>query len=426
MSIQDIKSISQIYLKRFETRPPQVLTPILPDTKIIIVIPCYNEPDILSTLQSLAQAEAPLQPVELLIVINAGRNDSQEVLLQNQRSRQQIQQWTVTHMPDFLRCHIVNAEDLPSKHAGVGLARKIGMDEALQRFASIGYDGFIMNLDADCTVASNYFLALEKTWLTQSPDSCLVYFEHDLKTIEDQALKEGIIYYELFLRYYINGLRYAGFPFAFHTVGSCMGARTSTYALSGGMNRRKAGEDFYFLHKVGPLGTVVQLNSTTVYPSARVSDRVPFGTGKAQQDWLEQSDRHRYLYNPEIFEELRTFLRRIPVWYEASLSWEQVKDSSLPHAWDEFLGKQNFGSVWNHLSHTTRSWDAFQKRIFAWLDGFRVLKFIHFARDHYYQSLPAEKSGFTLLQKLRILSAEEVSTAEELLYIFRNLDRQSY
>ena len=97
-----------------------------------------------------------------------------------------------------------------------------------------------------------------------------------------------------------------------------MGSRASTYALSGGMNRRKAGEDFYFLHKIGPLGKIVAVRNTAVYPSARLSDRVPFGTGKAQQEWLVQSNRHRFLYHPQIFEDLRSFLNAIPAWYNSA------------------------------------------------------------------------------------------------------------
>nr|WKN34180.1 glycosyltransferase [Tunicatimonas sp. TK19036] len=426
MSHQDIQQISQVYFKRFKSHPPQLSAPIAPDTKIIIIIPCYNEPDIITTLRSLAQNNPPRYPVEVLIVINAGLQDAPQVYQQNQQTQQQVTQWIEEEQPHFLHCHTIYVDDLPKKHAGVGLARKIGMDEALYRFSTIAYDGFIMNLDADCRVAANYLTALEEAWLTQTLHTCTVHFEHDLETITNANLREGIVYYELFLRYYINGLCYANFPFAFHTVGSCMGARASTYALCGGMNRRKAGEDFYFLHKIAPLGEIVQVRNTTVYPSARLSDRVPFGTGKAQQEWLDQSDRHRFLYHPQIFEELHLFLEAVPAWYEASWNWDKIQTQPLPDIMREFLRDQDFAQVWNNLQSSTRSWTAFRKRFFAWLDGFRVLKYVHYARENGYKSLPAEEAGFTLLQKLRILNSDEELTAEELLEKFRGSDRQGY
>lgn len=40
---------------------------------------------------------------------------------------------------------------LPNKDAGVGLARKIGMDEACYRFESINKNGIILCFDADCS-----------------------------------------------------------------------------------------------------------------------------------------------------------------------------------------------------------------------------------------------------------------------------------
>jgi len=48
-----------------------------------------------------------------------------------------------------------------------------------------------------------------------------------------------------------------------------------SYIAVRGMNRREAGEDFYFLNKLAKLGDIGQIHATTVYPSARPSRRVP-------------------------------------------------------------------------------------------------------------------------------------------------------
>lgn len=47
------------------------------------------------------------------------------------------------------------------------------------------------------------------------------------------------------------------------------------------MNRRRASEDFYFLQALMRGGRLTELGSTRVLPSPRVSQRVPFGTGRA-------------------------------------------------------------------------------------------------------------------------------------------------
>ena len=98
--------------------------------------------------------------------------------------------------------------------------------------------------------------------------------------------------YELHLRYLNLFSRFTGFPYAYHTIGSCFGVRAETYASQGGMNKRKAGEDFYFLHKIIPLGEFREINNTCVIPSPRESDRVPFGTGAAIGKYLFRGIRH--------------------------------------------------------------------------------------------------------------------------------------
>ena len=75
--------------------------------------------------------------------------------------------------------------------------------------------------------------------------------------------------YELHLRYYTHGLRFSNLPYSFQTVGSAMAVRCSAYQKQGGMNKRKAGEDFYFIQKIIALGGYSELNSTTVFPVSK-------------------------------------------------------------------------------------------------------------------------------------------------------------
>ena len=97
----------------------------------------------------------------------------------------------------------------------------------------------------------------------------------------DPKQRLGIQLYEDYLHYYKKALDYAGFPDSIYTIGSAFAVRADAYVKQGGMNRRQAGEDFYFLNKLTKLGKITEINDAYVYPSARVSDRVPFGTGAA-------------------------------------------------------------------------------------------------------------------------------------------------
>ncbi len=102
------------------------------------------------------------------------------------------------------------------------------MDISFNRFAEINENGLIVCLDADCTVSENYLLELSKSEKAGVKGLSL-YYEHPLNDA-DKFEKEAITSYEIFLHYYIQALRYTAYPHAFHTIGSSMAVRTSTYA----------------------------------------------------------------------------------------------------------------------------------------------------------------------------------------------------
>ncbi|MGB0525745.1 MAG: glycosyltransferase, partial [Flammeovirgaceae bacterium] len=331
-----LSQIAQFYQQRFGFKSQLLANPPHPNTQLIITIPCFNEPNLIPTLQSLLECYPTTCQVEVIVGINAGEHVAPEIHVQNQKTKLEFIQWntSIKNPASHLRFQVIDVNDLPAKHAGAGLARKVVMDEALYRFAQLDYDGGIVCLDADCLVSPNYLTELERAFVKNThTQSAALYFEHPYQHEKNQQLKAGISNYELHLRYYIQGLRYAQFPYALHTVGSSMAVRASTYALTGGMNRRKAGEDFYFMHKMMPQGDAIEINSTCVFPSCRMSDRVPFGTGRAQNEWMKNEEKVFYTYHPQIFTELKHFLEALPMWYQN----EHTETLTLPPAMQTFL-----------------------------------------------------------------------------------------
>jgi len=118
--------------------------------------------------------------------------------------------------------------------------------------------------------------------------------------------------YEIFLRYWVLGLQYAQSPWAFHSIGSTMVTTTEAYVGVRGMNRRSSGEDFYFLQKLAKYSGIHSIRETRVFPSARLSDRVPFGTGKRIRRFLSGDPQREYLlYDPRIFGIIRRWLEEV-------------------------------------------------------------------------------------------------------------------
>ncbi|GAA0894061.1 hypothetical protein GCM10009122_37410 [Fulvivirga kasyanovii] len=390
------------------------------DLDMVITIPCYNEPDPIRSLNALLQCDTEGLCIEVIVLINESENAPSDVSIQNRKCYIEIKKWVELHSKTNFCFHVAYKDNLPKKHAGVGLARKIAMDEAVRRLEAIGKpDGIIVCYDADSLCDPNYIRAIHD-YFYANPKSpgCSIYFEHPLQGPLEDNIYKAIVDYELFLRYYVNALRYTGFPYAYETIGSSMAVRSSAYQKQGGMNRRKAGEDFYFLHKIIPLGNFGEINSTRVIPSPRISDRVPFGTGKAVNDW--QKTGQLLTYSVRTFKDLKAFIDNLPKLYKASLENTACFLKDQPESIRQFLTENEFVFHISRINNNAAAKDTFLKQFYQWFDGFKVLKFVHYARDHFYDNCPVAQVASELLS---LAYDHSLHNSKELLLAYRKMDR---
>ncbi len=401
-----ISELASFYQERFGyTAVNPDLLPLAPQLKLIIVIPAFHEfPE--ETFRSLGENDIDGDQVEILLVINHSENAPATIKEFHKKQTDELRRKV---LQNGIKVHVITAFDLPKKHAGVGFARKIGMDLALARFGAINYDGMLVCLDADCTVSSGYLQALLKSE-TEKVNGLSIYFEHPLERVESPEIRQRIISYEIWLRYYINALRWAGYPHSFHTIGSSMAARASAYAKVGGMNRKKAGEDFYFLHKLIPQGRFYDLTEATVFPSARISERVPFGTGRAMLEMQAGTKGFDQLYHPEIFTLLRKFLQTGETIFAEKESWPPL----INEAFEEFGWHPVLEALHGRSSNPQQALTNFNH----WFDGFKVLKLVHYLRDEHFGTLPT-------ITAVNTLFPEAGKNNEEILLSLRNMDKRS-
>ena len=409
------------YLQRHSYFGPFIPVPPRDSTSLIVVIPCYNEPGILDSIVSLYKAARPSFPVEVIVVVNSPLGTDRAAVLQNERTLHQVSRWSAQHSdPDFA-VHAIDVPPFPVKHAGAGFARKTGMDEAAGRFDLLNNErGIIASFDADSTCDPNYFTELEKCFSDDRTNGCTVHFEHPLHHPGNPILNNPIVKYELYLRYFVEAMRYSGFPWSFHTIGSCFAVNSGVYARQGGMNRKKAGEDFYFLHKLFPLGNFTELNSTRVIPSARISDRLPFGTGAAMRRLLGT---HGELptYPPESFEELSDVFGAIEAFYRADDNAISDITGHFSPCMLEYLALKGFAEAVVQANNNSAGPATFKKRFFIWFNGLRILQYLNFARSHGRQDLPVSEAAGALLERKGLIPEK---TETGLLFQYRTMQRE--
>jgi len=376
---------------------------------IIVVIPCYNETEICASVESIARCVPPQCEVEVIVSINAGKSSPDRVKIRNSDSAKQLSELT-EKMPEWLQLFTIMNNELPDKKAGVGLGRKIGMDEAVHRFVSLKKaDGVIVCFDADSQCEANYLCEIESHFKNVDLASASINYAHPIEGDEfAPEIYDAIVQYELHLRYFIRMQKRLRLPYAFHTVGSSMACTVAAYCAVGGMNQRKAGEDFYFIHKLVKYGKHSELNTTCVIPSPRISDRVPFGTGKAVGKMQESNEWQYYSYHPQSFRDLEELVINLPTIYE-----NQKFDSYLPEGVRLFLDSINGASELDRILKNTSDYHSFQKMFWHWFDAFVLMKYLHFVRDWKYADIP-------VLEAVGIVERKNFDDAKQALIYYRS------
>ena len=414
------------YLTRHQLFPVHISEPPSGLLNFIVIIPVYLEDNLIETLVSLYNCERPKSHVEIFLVFNSSESDPEKIKYRNQKTLDQTKAWLEEKNTNEFRFFILHFPDLPKKFAGAGLARKIGMDAAVSRFNQIDHKkGFILSFDADSNCEPDYFTTIESA-ISELPEinGFTLYFEHPLTGSEFKPeVYKAVTQYELHMRYYIQGLRYAGFPYAFHTIGSCFGVTADIYCKQGGMNRRQGGEDFYFLHKVIPQGNFTEINKTTVYPSPRPSTRVPFGTGPVIQKLISGTTELE-TFHPTIFDELKGFIGMTDSFFRKTAEELIPMHRELPQSFQSFIDQEEFVKSLSEINENCASLTSFKKRFFQWFNAFRIFKFLNYCSDKLYPKVKVSEAARKLLDTLEIMHDKDISN-EEILKIYRRYQRQN-
>jgi len=374
-----------------------------------LVVPAYGEEKSLFPLLGSVPA-GPRGNVLIAVVINARGDSPQAVHRANQAVRDRLARElpdvvTISEAPP-IRAHRLPAGTLlvidravPDHYLpdgqGVGLARKIGNDALLalaaaERIAS----PWLHNTDADVLLPADYFDQLADT--DPSGVGAAIY-AYDHRFEEDVDLAEAGRLYEISLRYYVLGLAWAGSPYAFQSMGSCLAIPAASYAAVRGFPRRNAAEDFYVLDKLAKVGGVVRLNGARLSLEGRPSDRVPFGTGRALRDLVEKKggglSRFR-LFHPLVFAHLARWIRVLSA--AASEGSIEAGFAEIPQdnpffragALEEAVRKIGAFEAVRQAIGTSKDGDVLLRRLHTWFDAFRTLKLVHGLRDAGLPSIP--------------------------------------
>ena len=369
-------SIAKRYIEKHKFGNYTIQEPHKGLLHFVVVIPAFREENLLKLQEQLLLIAPKNFLIEVIIVHNFSEQVSPEIKEINKKLFEENLKWCKKNNATNISFYPLKAFDLPKKHAGAGLARKIGMDAAVERFEAVNNpQGIIASLDADCKLHNNYFNNLDGAFANDKITGCILNFNHEKESVKNKPGQlQAILEYELHLRYHKHALKETGYPYYHYTLGSCFAVRAETYCKYGGMNRRKAGEDFYFLQKLFPNESFAFIAEPMVYPSSRLSDRVPFGTGPKLKELTEK--KASMMSHPlESFVAIGKIVTLIndPEFYTGQKSIEVLPESLI-----NFLKEKNIKQKLAEIIKNVSSQEAFIKRFFNWFDGLMLIQFLNF------------------------------------------------
>jgi glycosyltransferase involved in cell wall biosynthesis len=254
------------------------------------------------------------------------------------------------------------------KRHGVGFARKVIMD-FINEMAEP--EDVVVSLDADTTFSQDYLLSIARNFAADKTNVALaVPYYH--RATGDEVTDRAMLRYEIYMRHYFLGMARIGSPYTFAALGSAMAFPVSSYRSIGGMTPKLSGEDFYFLQKMTKFGRIGLWNEEIVYPEARFSDRVFFGTGPAMIKGAAGDWNSYPIYSCTLFDQIQDTYQLLPQLFKETLRTPVVSFMEQTFKEEDPLLP---------LRKNHRDLDHFIRAFHEKFDGLRILQYLKTTHD---------------------------------------------
>ena len=352
-------------------------------SKVYATLPVLNESEnILRLYNELAAQQAV--DWQLVVCVNQPEewwkdNSKIAVCRDNQKTLALLNQLNSERITIIDRCSTGKGW-IGAKH-GVGWARKTAMDHAA---AMALPEEILLGIDADTSYPSGYFSEVVKQ-LEKYPQAMGLSAPYYHPLTGDDAADRSILRYELYMRSYALNMLILRNPYAFTAIGSGMACTVKNYRRVGGLTPKMSGEDFYFIQKLRKAGHIIIALPLKIYPEARYSDRVYFGTGPAMIKGSQGNWSSYPIYAENSFRKIK----------DTYALFEKLYAEDLPTPMDEFID-QNMGltNFWGSMRSNAASVGTFVKACQHRLDGLRILQFLKDDNSNYPESEEAKLMDF--------------------------------
>jgi glycosyltransferase involved in cell wall biosynthesis len=335
--------------------------------KLYIAIPALDELDYLpQTLAALAQQKTEF-PFSVYICVNQpdewwNHKEKIEICQNNQKLLKYLNSSNSSNSFNSLKIIDKTSVGWKNNKHGVGWARKTLFDEIMK---TADDNDVIVSLDADTLFNDCYLQSIGENFAKNKIDVLSVPYYH--KLTEDESANRAILRYEIYLRNYFINMHRIGSPYAFTAIGSAIALKVKTLRKIRNITPLSSGEDFYLLQKLRKMTPISNYNAELVYPAARFSTRVEFGTGPAMIKGSSGNWESYPIYPSALFDKIKETYDIIPQLFTEDKETEFVN----------FLKEQyKTDDLWGPLRKNFKTLPQFTRAFHEKADGLRILQFL--------------------------------------------------
>ncbi|MCD4729714.1 MAG: glycosyltransferase [Bacteroidales bacterium] len=333
--------------------------------KVYVALPAMDEADYLSEFIECLRNQS-FRNFIIVVCVNQPDDwwEDEDRILICQNNKQSIEFLnTINDLDIQLIDRSSTGKGWKGKRHGVGWARKTIMDQIANEAEE---SDIIISLDADTTFGPDYFSSVIGNFKNH-PQSVAISIPYYHELTGDAEKDRAILRYEIYMRYFAINMWRIGSPYSFTAIGSAIALPVLSYKTIGGITPHKSGEDFYFLQKLKKFGNIICWNEDKVYPAARYSERVGFGTGPAMIKGREGDWNSYPIYPFPYFDEVELTYDLFTILFK--------KDVETPM---DTFNEEKFGDkqIWSLLRENFKQEEKFVRACHHKLDGFRVFQYL--------------------------------------------------
>ena len=340
--------------------------------KYFIIIPAYSEYEYLfKTLKTINnQNLSLLDDLLVVVVINNSNKDNKNIINNNILTYNTLIKKKYKY--EFIAIDSFSKNfALDDQIAGVGMARKIGMDYCIQYSFQ---DSLFCSLDSDTLIADNYLEVVSNQFKNNKFSTAVINFTHQLN--DTPKINTIIKKYEKLLKKIARQIHDTGSPYGYVSMGSTIVCSCKAYIAIGGIQPLKATEDFYFLQQLVKYKSIHKIKDVLVYPSSRSEQRVYLGTGYRIKNFSKNNNFQDLDIMQEGFDHLKSIYIIIDEhWHLCSDRICKLFKSVNPSI-DKFMRNNDFVSIFDKIKKNTDNKKQCKSQFNNWFDNLKIYKFL--------------------------------------------------